>query len=173
MVTLLRLHKKISTTSRKFSRTVSQESSGKKTNKEVPSPYIRKMKRYAKTKARSVLLSPAFHTSFKVFFGILVASSLVYASYSYIGKTFANEVVVSQGEIVARVRKLTTLPAGNPSEIVRVQDEEDLKKQNPFYKDVKEGDYILMYKDMAVIYDLRANAIVAVKHAGSGTEASQ
>ena len=171
MVTLLRLHKKISTTSRNSSRRISQESSGKKTTKKVPSPYIRKIKRYAKIGVKSLLLSPAFHTSFKVFFGVLIASSLLYASYSYIGRTFANEVVVSQGEIVARVRKLTTLPAGNPSEIVRVQDEEDLKKQNSFYKDVKEGDYILMYKDMAVIYDLRANAIVAVKHAGSEIEA--
>ena len=55
------------------------------------------------------------------------------------------------------------LPPEAPYEIVRVQDEEDLKKQNEFYKDVKEGDYILMYKKVAIIYDLRNNAIVAIK----------
>jgi hypothetical protein len=136
----------------------------KKVTKKIQSPYGKKIKRYAKLGIKSLLLSPSFHTTFKVFFGILIGSSLLYTSYAYIGKTFANEVIVSQGEIISRVKKLTPLPEGVPSEIVRVQDEEDLKKQNPFYKDVKEGDYILMYKDMAVIYDLRANAIVAVKH---------
>ena len=88
---------------------------------------------------------------------------MLYGSYLYIGKTFANEVVVSQSEIVARVAKLTSLPAEEPYEIVRVQDEEDLRKQNPFYKDVKEGQYILIYKNIAVIYDLRNNSIIGIK----------
>lgn len=125
--------------------------------------YGKKIRRFAKQGVKSMLLSKAFHATFKVSVGILVSSGLVYGSYLFIGKTFANEVVVSQSEIVARVAKLTTLPQESPYEIVRVQDEEDLKKQNAFYKDIKEGDYILIYKDMAVIYDLRANTIVAMK----------
>ena len=120
-------------------------------------------KRYTKQAVKSLLLSPTFHSSVKVATILAVSSGLLYASYFFISKTFANEVVVSQSEIVARVGKLTSLPQEAPYEIVRVQDEEDLRKQNPFYKDIKEGDYILMYKDLAVIYDLRANSIVAVK----------
>jgi hypothetical protein len=92
----------------------------------------------------------------------------MYTSYRVIGKSFANEVVVSQSEIIARVAKLTPVPQEDPEEIVRVQDPEILKKQNSFYNDVKEGDYILMYPNLAVIYDLRSNSIVAVKRNETG-----
>ncbi len=127
------------------------------------SSFGRKVKRYAKQSVRSMLLSRGFHIASKVVSLVVVCSLLMYGSYRFIGKTFANEVVVSQSEIIARVAKLTYLPEGDPYEIVRVQDGEDLKKQNPFYKDIKEGDYILMYKEMAVIYDLRNNTIVNMK----------
>lgn len=129
----------------------------------TPSPYGKKLKRYVKQGVKSLLLSPVFHRSFKIVATVVVASGMLYGSYLYIGKTFANEVVISQSEIVARVAKLTSLPREEPYEIVRVQDEEDLRKQNPFYKDVKEGQYILIYKNLAVIYDLRNNVIVGIK----------
>lgn len=131
--------------------------------KSVTSYVLKKVKRYIKQGVRSILLSPSFHSSFKVVATAVIVVSLLYGSYLYIGKTFANEIVVSQSEIVARVSKLTVLPQENPYEIVRVQDEEDLQKQNPFYKNVKEGNYILMYKNLAVIYDLRNNVIVGIK----------
>mgnify|MGYP000905387328 CR=1 FL=1 len=133
---------------------------------------LRKYKRYAKQGVKSMLLSPLFHSSFKVLTGLLLTSSLLYGSYVYVGKTFANEVVISQSEIISRVSKLTTLPDEEPSEIVRVQDKETLRKQNDFYKDIEEGDYILMYKDMAVIYDLRGNRIVAIKRTNVSQEPS-
>jgi len=135
-----------------------------KESKRSSTPVLKKYKRYAKQGVKSLLLSPTFHVSFKIVTGLLISSSLLYGSYLYIGKTFANEVVISQSEIVSRVAKLTALPVEAPYEIVRVQDSETLRKQNSFYSDVEEGDYILMYKDVAVIYDLRANKVVAVKH---------
>ena len=134
-----------------------------KSSTKVVSPYVKKLKRYVKQGVRSILLSPSFHSSFKVVATAVIVVSLLYGSYLYIGKTFANEIVVSQSEIIARVSRLTALPQENPYEIVRVQDEEDLQKQNPFYKNVKEGNYILMYKNLAVIYDLRNNVIVGIK----------
>lgn len=138
-------------------------SSYKKTTKKVSSPYLKTIKRYTKYGVRATLLSPFFHSAVKVVVIGIVVSSALYGSYHYINKTFANEIVISQGEIIARVAKLTDLPKEPPVEIVRVQDGDDLRKQNVFYKDVKEGDYIIMYKNMAVIYDLRNNAIVAIK----------
>jgi len=140
--------------------------------KKAPSPHLKKYKRYAKQGVKSLLLSPAFHSSFKIVSGLLITSALLYSSYIYVGKTFANEVVISQSEIISRVSKLTTLPEEDPSEIVRVQDKETLRKQNDFYKDIEEGDYILMYKDMAVIYDLRGDRIVAVKRTNVSQEPS-
>lgn len=131
--------------------------------KKIVSPYSKKLKRFAKQGIKSLLLSPVFHRTFKMLITVGVVTSMLYGSYLYISKTFANEIVVSQSEIISRVGKLISLPSENPFEIVRVQDEEDLRKQNEFYKDVKEGDYILMYKNLAVIYDLRTNTIVASK----------
>ncbi len=129
----------------------------------VPSPYARKLKRYAKQGVKSMLLSPVFHSTVKIIATAVIVVSMLYGSYLYIGKTFANEVIVSQSEIVSRVGKLTDLPQEDPLEVVRVQDEEDLRKQNPFYKDIKEGQYILIYRKLAVIYDLRNNNIVGIK----------
>ena len=129
----------------------------------LTSPYLKKMKRYLKQGAKSTLLSPVFHTTFKIGVLMIVVSGVMYASYHYIGRSFANEIIVSQSEIIARASKLTALPQENPEEIVRVQDPETLRKQNSFYKDVKEGDYILMYTNLAVIFDLRNNSIIAVK----------
>jgi hypothetical protein len=131
--------------------------------KKASASITRKLKRYAKQSIKSTLLSPVFHTAFKVAVSVVFISVLGYSSYFFISKTFANEVIVSQSEIVARVAKLTTLPDEAPYDIVRVQDETDLRKQNDFYKDIKEGDYILVYKNMAVIYDLRNNQILAIK----------
>lgn len=70
---------------------------------------------------------------------------------------------MSKSEIISRVAKHQMLPSLSPTDIVRVQDPEDLKRQNPFYNNIKEGDYILMYPSMAIIYDLRNDVIVGVK----------
>jgi hypothetical protein len=134
--------------------------------KKVSPTYSRKLKRYAKQGVKSILLSPTFHSAFKILSVAFISFGLLYASYFFIGKTFANEVIVSQSEIIARVSKLTPLPSEVPYEVVRVQDETDLRKQNVFYKDIKEGDYILIYRDLAVIYDLRDNVIVGIKRTG-------
>jgi hypothetical protein len=142
------------------------KSSTKIAHKRTTSPITKKLKRYTKQGVKSLLLSHTFHSAFKIISVALVGFGFLAASYFFISKTFANEVVVSQSEIVARVSKLTMLPVEAPYEVVRVQDEEDLRKQNPFYKDIKEGDYILIYKDMAVIYDLRNNKILGIRRPG-------
>lgn len=138
----------------------------KKVSKTAPSSYVKKLKRYTKQGVKSLLLSPVFHSTFRMVSITFISLAFIYGSYFFIGKTFANEVVVSQSEIIARVSKLTMLPVEDPYEIVRVQDATDLRKQNNFYKDINEGDYILIYRDLAVIYDLRNNTIKGVRRPG-------
>jgi hypothetical protein len=121
------------------------------------------MKRYGKKSLRSILLSHTFHTGFRV---IVIATLILvpfYGAYAYIGKTVANEIVISKSQILERVAKHMTLPAGKPEAVVRVQDADNLKKQNPFYDQIQPGNYILMYKTEAIIYDLQNDKIVAVK----------
>jgi hypothetical protein len=93
----------------------------------------------------------------------MVSGSALYGAYALIGNTLANDVVVSKSEILARVAKLTPLPTISPDAVVRVQDSATLKKQNSFYENVKEGDYIVMYPGLAIIYDLRNDSVVALK----------
>lgn len=140
----------------------------KKVQKKVVRPgtlsrTLRVSKRYGKQTLRAMLLSHTFHTTFKVIVGLGISYAALHGAYLYIGKSFADDVVVSQSEIIARVAKLTEVPLETPEDIVRVQNPDDLRKQNNFYENVKEGDYIVMYPKLAVIYDLRNNSIVAVK----------
>ena len=127
------------------------------------SHFARTTKRYGKQTLRDILLSKTFHSGFKVLLGLLISGSALYGAYAFIGTTVANDVVVSQSEIIARIAKHTELPEGAPEAIVRVQDPETLQKQAALYENVKEGDYIVIYPSLAVVYDLRNDHIVALK----------
>jgi hypothetical protein len=120
-------------------------------------------KRYSKQTLRDLLLSKTFNKGFKVIIAVLVFGSALYGAYAFIGDSLAHEVVVSESEILERVGKHTELPEGKPEAIVRVQDPETLKAQNALYENVKEGDYIVMFPTLAVVYDLRNDHIVALK----------
>lgn len=135
----------------------------KKKKNTVFSKVKQNAKRQSKLALKSMLLSKAFHVAFKVAIIALILSGVSYGLYSHFNGTLENDVVVSKSEIVDRVSKLTSLPQGAPDAVVRVQDPETLKKQNDFYVNVKEGDYIVMYPKMAVIYDLRNNSIISEK----------
>lgn len=74
----------------------------------------------------------------------------------------SNSVVVSQSEIIRRISKHVELPNNPPLSVVRVDNAENLRVQNSFYQDINEGDYILAYRTMVVIYDLRNDKIVRV-----------
>jgi hypothetical protein len=124
----------------------------------------RATKRYSKVALKSMLLSKAFSASVKLGVIGMVVFTAMYGAYAFIGTTVSKDVIVSKSEIISRVSELTTLPAGKPDAVVRVQDPESLKKQNSFYDAVKEGDYILVYPQLAVIYDLRNNTIIGLKH---------
>ena len=141
----------------------SHSTGNKHSHKKSLSPIFRVTKRYSKILLKNILLSRIFYVSCKYVLILIIASLVVYGGYLYIGSNFANDVIVSKSEIVARVAKLMAVPQENPEKVVRVQDADTLKSQNPFYNDVKEGDYIVMYPSLAVIYDLRNNTIIATK----------
>ncbi len=127
------------------------------------SKMVRTTKRYGKQTLRDLLLSKTFHGTFKVLVAVLISGSALYGAYAFIGNAVANDVIVSKSEILARVAKHTELPEGEPEAVVRVQDPETLKIQNSLYENVKEGDYIVIYPTLAVVYDLRNDHIVALK----------
>lgn len=127
------------------------------------SKLARTTKRYGKQTLRDLLLSKTFNGAFKVLIGVLISGSALYGAYAFIGNSIANDVVVSKSEILARIAKHTQLPEGEPEAVVRVQEPATLQKQNNLYENVKEGDYIVIYPTLAVVYDLRSDRIVALK----------
>lgn len=150
--------------------TVSRTKSVSKSTAKAPakkrgtlSKIARSTKKYGKQTLREILLSKTFHSAFKVFIGLLITGSAFYGAYAFIGNTVQNDIVVSQSEIISRISKHTELPDEKPEAIVRVQDPETLQKQAALFGNVKEGDYIVVYPSMAVVYDLRNDRIVALK----------
>lgn len=136
-----------------------------RSRRSAPQGALSRVKRYGKQTLRDILLSHTFHRGFKVILGLLITASAFYGAYALIGDSIASDVVVSESEILARVGKHTQLPEGKPEAIVRVEDGEDLKTQAAFYREtnVKEGDYIIIYSTLAIVYDLRNDYIVALR----------
>lgn len=154
--------RKVVTPVRSASRTVVASTRKKVVAKRTRSP-ISKIGLVSRRAIKSALLSRTLAVTSKIFVGLFFIGTALYGVYSFASNTFAGDVVISKSEIVSRVAKLTIVPDGTPDAVVRVQDADILKKQNPFYENVKEGDYIIMYPTLAVIYSLRSDSIVAIK----------
>lgn len=124
------------------------------------------VRRYGKRTLRDMLLSKTMHAGFKVMFGLLIGGSALYGAYAVIQRTVADEVIVTESEILSRVRKHVALPEGKPDTVVRVQEPDTLRGQNTLFEGVEEGNYIIMYPTVAVVYDLRNDKIVAMRVVG-------
>ena len=96
--------------------------------------------------------------NYKPLFTIIVIAFVGFLLY----RGVSNSVVVSQSEIIRRISKHVSLPESAPLSVVRVDNAETLRVQNEFYKDINEGDYILAYRTMVVIYDLRNDKVVRI-----------
>lgn len=121
------------------------------------------IKRQSKKTLKAVLLSKTFHKSFRFAVIAFIALGTLYGAYALLDNNVTANVIVSESEIIKRVSKLTDLPKEAPLSVARVEDAVDLQKQNAFYSNVKEGDYILAYKNTIVIYDLLNDVIVSRK----------
>jgi len=67
---------------------------------------------------------------------------------------------LSQDLILSTLAKNIVLPESFTLEkMIRVSNGDQLRDQNNFYKDVNDGDYIIVYKDMSIIYDYYHNQI--------------
>ena len=146
------------------------KSSHRNTNKSVKrssfSRITNSTKRFGKQTLRDILLSKTFHKSFKVLIGFMIAGTALYGAYAFIDNSISGDVVISQSEILFRVSKHTHLPTSEPSAGGRERDAETRKKESAFDEKIKEGDYIIIYPELAVIYDLRDDSIVGLKKTG-------
>jgi hypothetical protein len=100
----------------------------------------------------------------------LICLAVVWLQYAGVKRELASlqDPVAQQAKmkaetqaLVAKVGQLMVLPAGEPT-VATVIDSAKLAQEQSFFKDAKNGDKVLIYKDKAIIYDPAANQIVNV-----------
>ncbi len=87
---------------------------------------------------------------------LFILSVLFFAailSYHYVQAKMNETDSFSDTYILEKVSRHMSLPSGKPLSLVRVEDPARLQKENPFYATIKEGDYIIAYPRLFIIYD--------------------
>ena len=77
--------------------------------------------------------------------------------------TFANEVV-EEKDVLIRLSHIISLPENEKYTIEIITNEEDLKKnEDTFYYKVSNGDYLIKYQNLFILYDFQNNFLKSVK----------
>jgi len=105
--------------------------------------------------------------SYAKFFRLLFLSTtgliILISIFSGIITLYSNQSraeTVSRDLIIFTLAKNIVLPESVTLEtIIRVANSDQLRNQNDFYKNVNDGDYIIVYKDLSIIYDYYHNQI--------------
>lgn len=101
---------------------------------------------------------------FKLFsMGIIAISFVFVIIYIVFLNNKSNAESVTQNTVLSQLSKILVLPQENVVNIMRVTDSDYLSKQDNFYKNIKKGDYIIVYKNMSLIYDFDRNIIENIK----------
>lgn len=79
-------------------------------------------------------------------------------------KTGASSITIDGDQVLVQLNKLLILPSdAKPITVAAVTDAKKLIADQPdFFADVKNGDWLIVYPDFAIIYDYPANKIVRV-----------
>ena len=122
-----------------------------------------------------VTQAPSSGNGKKIFFiviALLIIAAVVYlvmqqsaAPTTESTATSGNQVTEAESkEIVAMVSKLLVVPAGEDPVVARVTDADALISEQLFYKDIQNGDYLLIYPAAAkaIIYSPSRNKLVNV-----------
>ena len=94
---------------------------------------------------------------------IFFASLSLIVSFRYVQAKLAEADTFSDVYILEKVGAKIVLPDRSPLSLVRVEDAEKLKKEHAFYKEVKEGHYIIAYPRLFVIYDAVHDEVIGIK----------
>lgn len=157
------------TTSKTTTRTVKSVKASKTT------PTKELVSRRVKSK-RSLTLKPKVKNnliklfSYVLVFGVGVASVVFYVNTkssdtlnqnNNIQNNTSTNVSISN-DIIKDISQIVYLPKEEVTYVVRVKDSNELKDQGEFYKNVKDGDYLVFYPSLAVIYDSYSKRVVSI-----------
>lgn len=103
----------------------------------------------------------------KFFIYIVLALFLSFGSVGsiiYAQNYFKNAPVekVTDAYILTKISKITDIPNEDPIYIAKVKDEQTLSQDMSMFSYAKTGDYIVVFKKKAYIYDLINNNLVKI-----------
>lgn len=114
---------------------------------------------YRKNKRR-ISFSKLFKLSLIFTSFLVIVFITVYAMFL---TNHTNAETITQKTILNKLSQTLTLPDQPITSVMRVSNAEELAKENAFYKDVKNGDYIIVFQNMVIIYDFNKGLIKNVK----------
>lgn len=88
---------------------------------------------------------------------------IVVSIFSFISISNKKNSIITQDSILLDLKKYINLPETEPVNFMRVSDAKTLSSQDKFYKNVNNGDYIIVYENMAIIYNFKAKRIINIK----------
>ena len=102
--------------------------------------------------------------SFKIMFLSIVSGLVVViVIFGYINSAKTKAESVTQDNVISQLSKQINLPNEIPTTFLRVSDAKTLALQDEFYKNVQNGDYIIVYSSIALVYDFANNKIENIK----------
>ncbi len=106
-------------------------------------------------------------STFKLLRLIFVSSfsvSIVFVVlYGVIKSNRTNAESVTQDIVISQLSKTINIPEAGLVSVMRVSDAKSLSIQDNLYKNIKNGDYIIVYKSMILIYDFDSRFIKNIK----------
>lgn len=113
-------------------------------------------------------------TTYKLFFGLVVVALVgaggwwAFRSQSSddlgnLSTAAGTKLTDSQVQaVIARVGKFMVIPSDEKPSVAILHGVKELAAQQPFYRDAKEGDILVVYSSRAIIFDAKANKLVSV-----------
>ncbi len=106
-------------------------------------------------------------SSFKLVRLIFVFSSfslvIFVVLYGLVNSSKSKAESITQDTVISQLSKAINLPEEGPISIMRVSNAKVLASQNELYKDIKNGDYIIVFKSMILVYDFDSSFIKDIK----------
>ena len=145
-----------------YSNNTNQRSLQSKIPPQPYSPPNRKSKRISPLRATILGIVVAI-LIYMLYMGIMMAYGFIFGKVS--NSEFTSHVSVegnikTNSDLEKYVGRLIELPKEQPVARFKVRDVEALKAQSDFYKDIKIGDYLLVYPSLIIIYDANKDIII-------------
>lgn len=114
----------------------------------------------AKRKKRGISLGKLLRLAFV---SIALVFILIAAFYGIIMGSKTSAESINQEMVLEKLGTQLVLPEVEPNKVMRVSDAKELALQDEFYKNVKNGDYIILYDNLMLIYNFDQKLIKNVK----------